>query len=354
MFRRLCDRIDAFLDLPPAHARGVIATLALWIILTYNHLAWDAVPYLFIGGPYGSGKTRLFEILMRLAFRPFMSSSLTGPALFRTLHERGGVLLFDEAERLKETNAPEVGEIRSMLLAGYKRGGHATRMEASGDSFRTVSFDVYGPKAIACIEGPPPALASRCIRTMMFRAAPDSMKPRRRIDADPAIWQALRDDLHAVAINHGRVWLRLAGRSKVCPEMSGRDYELWQPLLAIAAWIEDDGEDGLLQVVQQHALATIEAGREEQIPHADEILIRILASLIRNGSCPTCGEILAIAKQQEPEFFQRWTARKISSYLARYGLETVPTNGKHRYREVTVADLRKIQKNYGFDLEFGE
>lgn len=36
-----------------------------------------------------------------------------------------------------------------MLLAGYKKGGRATRLEAVGDDkvFRTVEFDVYGPKA---------------------------------------------------------------------------------------------------------------------------------------------------------------------------------------------------------------
>ena len=49
-----------------------MATLALWSVLTYCYQAWDAVPYLNIGGPIRSGKTRLFEILSRLAFRPLV------------------------------------------------------------------------------------------------------------------------------------------------------------------------------------------------------------------------------------------------------------------------------------------
>ena len=40
----------------------------------------------------------------------------------------------------------------------------------------------------------PPALASRCIPVLMFRAGPDSVKPQRRIDEDPAGWQELRVD----------------------------------------------------------------------------------------------------------------------------------------------------------------
>ena len=75
-------------------------------MLTYCYPAWDAVPYLFVGGPLGSGKSRLFEVLGRLVFRPLSSSNMTGAALFRTLHSQGGCLLLDEAERLRNMQDP--------------------------------------------------------------------------------------------------------------------------------------------------------------------------------------------------------------------------------------------------------
>ena len=156
-----------FIDLPQEHAPGISATLTLWVVLTYCYLAWDAVPYLYVGGPLGSGKSRVFEILARLVFRPLGSSSMSGPALFRTLHSQGGTLLLDEAERLKQTQDPGTGEIVAMLLAGYKRGGQATRLEPVGETFKMVNFDVYGPKAMACIAALPPALASRAIGLTM-------------------------------------------------------------------------------------------------------------------------------------------------------------------------------------------
>jgi len=352
VFKRLCERVAYFIDLPKEHAPGILATLTLWVVLTYCYLAWDAVPYLYVGGPLGSGKSRVFEILARLVFRPLGSSNMSGPALFRTLHAQGGTLLLDEAERLKQTQDPGTGEIVAMLLAGYKRGGQATRLEPVGDTFKTVSFDVYGPKAMACIAGLPPALASRAIGLTMFRAAPGSEKPRRRIDADPAGWQRLRDELHALAMEHGPAWLELPKRVEVCPTMSGRDFELWQPLLALAWWIESHGARGLLKLLQEHAMAVIDRGRDEAVPDADEALLRVLAEAVRLGERPTPHDILVKATAAEPAVFKNWHPRTVTARLKSYGIPTPRKVGSRReFRDVTPDVLRRIQESYSIDLD---
>jgi hypothetical protein len=358
VFRRVCEQVAYYLDLPPDVAAGTMATLALWSVLTYCYQAWDAVPYLYVGGPLNSGKTRVFEILNRLVFRPLQSSNLTGPALFRTLHDRAGVLLLDEAERLRHST-PDVQEILSMLLAGYKRGGQATRLEAVGETFRPVAFDVYGPKALACIAGLPPALASRCIPVTMFRAGPDSPKPRRRIDAAPEQWQLLRDDLHSLALEHGTTWLDLARRPDVCPPgIDGRSYELWQPLLALAWWVESHGAQGLLDLVRRHALTTIDAGREDAVPEADEVLLELLTEAVRAGQTPTAGELLARARDRDPNTFGtpdgkglRWQPNTVTRRLKTYGIPAPrKSNGERRYRCVSLVMLWRIQRHYGLDL----
>jgi hypothetical protein len=354
VFRRVCERVAYFIDLPVEHAKGTVSTLALWVLLTYCYQAWPAVPYLFVSGPLGSGKSRVFEILARVVFRALSSSNMTAAALFRTLHNYGGTLLLDEAERLRQTTTPDVGEILSMLLAGYKRGGQATRLEPIGDNgFKTVGFDVFGPKALACIAGLPPPLASRCIAVPMFRAAPRSEKPRRRIDADPGGWQRLRDDLHALALDHGPTWLELAERTDVCPAMSGRDFELWQPLLALASWVESHGAQGLHGLLQEHALAAIDRSRDEAVPDADETLLRILADAVRIGDRPTPHDVLAKAMEAEPVVFKGWHPRTVTARLKSYGIPTPRKIGSRReFREVPPDVMRRIQANYSIDLEF--
>ncbi len=362
LFKRICARIAHFIDLPSDTAAGTIAILTLWIIQTYVFQAWDAIPYLYVGGPAHSGKTTLFAVLNRLAYRPLASSNLTGPALFRTLHDRGGTLLLDEAERLRQTT-PDQQELMSMLLAGYKRGGQATRLEPVGDSFRTVAFDVYGPKALACIAGLPPALSSRCIRVMMFRASPDSPKPKRRIDADPAGWQSLRDDLHVLALEYGPVWLKLSQQETVCPQaINGRNFELWQPLLALACWIESQGAGGLLELVQQHALDSIDSNKDDDIPEADETLLEILTEKVRKGWFPTPGEILTEAQIRDPATFGKpdgkgphWQASTVTRRLKAYGVpRPSKSNGERRFRDVTLEMLRRVERHYGIDLGFSE
>jgi hypothetical protein len=350
LFREVCEGIADFLEFPPGSAAGTAATLALWALLSSGYPAWPAVPYLYVGGPTGSGKSRLFDVLARPVFRPLSSSNLTGPTMFRTLHDRGGVLLYDEAERLRQST-PNVQELLSMLLAGYRRGAQATRLEAVGGTFRPVAFDVYGPKAIACIQEPPPALSSRCITVIMFRAGPDSPKPQRRVDANDARWEKLRDGLHALALDAGPAWLDLAQRSDACPAgISSRDYEPWQPLLALAWWVESCGARGLLALVQRHALETVAAGKDDSVPEADEKLLELLSEKVRDHARPTPTELLEAAKGRDPGTFDRRAPATVTRRLKLYGIPTPKkANGIRRFG-IGLADLQRIQRHYGIDL----
>jgi hypothetical protein len=352
VFRRLCEQVAYYLDFPAESAAGTTATLALWTTLSYAYPCWPAVPYLWLGGPAASGKSRVLDVLSRLTFRPLSSSNMTAPALFRTLHASGGTLLIDEAERLRSASDPGVAELNSVLLAGYRRGGSATRLEPAGDTFRPVRFDVYGPKALACIAGLPPTLAGRCVPVAMLRSAADSPKPARRLDADQPRWQRLRDDLHAVALEHGASWYRLASRADVVPTgIAGRNYELWQPLLALAAWLQADGAGGLLRLVQDHATVTVGAARDDAIPEADELLLELLADAVAVGQPPTSSELLSRARSRDEVTFKVWSPKGVTARLKSYGIPCPPkVRGERRYRDVTPDTLRRIGQRYGIDL----
>ncbi len=157
------------------------------------------------------------------------------------------------------------------------------------------------------------------------------------------------------ALEHGRTWLELADRSDVVPaELAGRDFELWQPLLAIAAWLQDSGADGLLELVQGHAIAACDSARDLAVPESDELLLRLLAERVVANTQHTlkAGGLLKIARELEPATFERWSPKGIGSALGRYGLSTKKGHGStgRTYRLVTPEILRRIERSYGFDL----
>jgi hypothetical protein len=346
----------------PSIPHPLLATLALWTMLTYLYVAWDAVPYLFVTGPAGSGKTRVFELLSRLCFRPLLSSNLSAPALFRTLHDRGGTLLLDEAERLTE-GGDDVAELRSILLAGYKRGGRASRLESAGDNYQMSEFQVYGPKAIACINTIPPALASRCIPVQMFRSPPGSEKPRQRIDRDPARWQRLRDGLHAALLGPlGKAAPELACMADLCP-LGGRQYELWQPILALAGWLDcerSNRRQGIARGAEpwspplhprvlEYAHKLCDGGSESLLPEEDFLLLWTLTESAVRGREPNCKAILEVARRADVDAMRGISARRVAEILKRYGLHSTRSGGKNLFRDV-LGQLKAIENRYGVDL----
>jgi hypothetical protein len=142
----------------------------------------------------------------------------------------------------------------------------------------------------------------------------------------------------------------LAKKADVCPEMTGRNFELWQPLLALASWFESRGVGGLLKLMQEHALATIERGKDDQVADADEILLRILAERRANSETPQAKEILEAAQEEEEAgFFRSWSAKGVANTLKRYGITTSYRHGDRVYK-TPLAELHRIQATYGLTL----
>jgi len=308
LFHDLCTQIGRFVVFPEEDAAGELATAALWIMLTYCYPAWPAVPYLRIAGTLASGKSRLLEVLSRLVLDPTLASSMTAGVLFRTLHAQGGTFLLDEAERLQDKAVSS--ELRTVLLAGYKSGARVSRLKKEGSGFRSVHFDVFGPKAFGGIVDLPATLASRCIRLNLLRSADDRPQVRARLDAHPSEWQDLRDGLYAFALSHASEIVRTANRADGLTDgMSGRDAELWQPLLTLAYLCGREGTEGLAGLVCAFADVTIADSQEDTAPDPEQTLLAHLAARVTSHQADVMPkDLLARAKRRPRHVCQMDTA----------------------------------------------
>jgi hypothetical protein len=168
-------------------------------------------------------------------------------------------------------------------------------------------------------------------------------------------WQTVRDDLHALALEHGPTWAQLPALAHVVPSgIGGRNYELWQPLLALAGWLEEHGSDGLLPLVQEHARETVANAKDDAVPEADEILLELLTARVVDHYPPTSAELLKSAQERDPITFKLWTPNGVTRRLGAYGITTPKkVNGERRYRDVLPAQLEEIQAHYGVSLGLG-
>ena len=354
LLEELVDAFSQFIELPEEQADAVYRLLALFSVLTYSSPAFPAVPYLAINGPAGSGKTRVLDCLKQLVFRPLSVSSTTAAAIFRQLNNRGGCLLFDEAEQLNTAEAGTTGELYPCLLAGYKRDGVAARCD--GEDNEPKEFSVYGPKVLTSIRELPETLASRCINLIMQRSRRGSKKallsPEELKYA--GLWQRLRDGLHTFSINRGRQMLQLAEPEAVVPaKMFPRSREIWAPLLQLAGLFEQEGVAGLLGMMQEYAAGKAEVAEQLLVPDLDAAVLRAAVYLNGSGSkAPTAGEIAARAQVADTGIVGNLTSRMAGSILRRYGLTHRILQGRYVF-ELPPRRIEELQDRYGILLAEG-
>jgi hypothetical protein len=109
----------------------------------------------------------------------------------------------------------------------------------------------------------------------------------------------------------------------------------------------------LLELLTEHARQTIDAGKYDQTPDADETVLHILADAVRTGERVTPQEILQRAQEADGTTFRNWHPRTVTARLKAYGIPTPKkTMSRREFRDVTPETLRRIQAAYGIDLDF--
>jgi hypothetical protein len=213
------------------------AAVALWVLHTHAFEASDYTPYIFVtSAERESGKSRLKEACALLVANPVSTSNVSPAALFRIASPEDGpaaTFLVDEVDEIFSPKSDR-SELRGLLNAGFRRGDHAIRMVGEGARQQPGKFDVYCPKLLA---GKNTAalgdtLESRCIRIELKRKTRDEHVERfRRRDVDEQA-TGLHEAMRSLGLHHLDA-LSLA-RPRLPDELSDREQDVWEPLLAVA------------------------------------------------------------------------------------------------------------------------
>ncbi|MDW7992053.1 MAG: CHC2 zinc finger domain-containing protein, partial [Anaerolineae bacterium] len=339
--------LDTYLDFRDDETSDI---LALWVMGTYLYPLFEAFPYIAIQGPKGSGKTKTLNLLEKLAFNARLASSLSPAVLFRAIHATRGVLCVDEAERLSDPRDPVASDLRLLLNAGYKRGSPAMRCE--GDDYRVTEFEVYGPKAIASIRGLEDVLESRCIRISMLRTT--GPKGSRVVSEWGENWAQARHGLYCFALQHFSGVREAYQQGAGADGLNNRQGELWRPLLAIAACLEEQGAEGLLRRIREHAWRMAGQAEEEGLDDERRALLLALYRLTGEGHCLVRPKEIreAMASFLEDEEQAGVKTTWVGYRMKEFGFQRKRVQRGSAYR-VTREGVLDLMRRYGVEVSDG-
>lgn len=151
--------IRKYVDLEPIFEQVCVH----YVFLSWVYDGFSQLPYLRKCGDFGTGKTRFLTVIGSLCYKPiFASGSSSTAAIFHTLDQFRGTLIFDEADfRFSD----EKTELTKVLNNGFTKGYPVLRCSFSKEKeFDPIGYQVFGCKILASRKHfDDPALESRFI-----------------------------------------------------------------------------------------------------------------------------------------------------------------------------------------------
>lgn len=303
-------------DLVDFHSPFDSALLAVWIMGTYLQPIFDAYPYLSLLGTRGSGKTKVLEIVSRLAFNAEMTSNATPSAIFRIIEANASTILIDEGEMLSSREDSQ--ELRLILNAGYRRNNPVCRTHK--ETHEVQWFNVFSPKVIAAINPLDPTLRTRCLQITMVRTA-NKEKGNARINDNSVNWDSYRDSLYRYALQCMVEVREILEHDTAINLLENRQNELWSPMLAVAKHLNLYVTSTVFDDLKNKALQ--QQSDEDALDDWHRAVLLALDALVTVERQYTVKEVRSrtIEYFEDKEEQDRISSRWIGSALSRFGLK---------------------------------
>jgi hypothetical protein len=242
---------------------GAALVEALFCLNTYVFDVFDTTPYLlYESATMGCGKTTALGFHEAVCAGAYLGVDPTPAVLYRRIDRDHPTWLLDEASVL-QARGDRAQELLVLFDAGYKEGASVSRCEDHGDGLR--DFGVYCPKVLAKIGGFSGTLLDRGI-VVHLEKEPGLSQTRRRIlkrEASP-----LKEALEAYALQCREKLARLYEEEPdmtYWPELSGRESEIWGPLLTHSRLAGPDIERRALDVARRFSRGKAEIAIAEDV-----------------------------------------------------------------------------------------
>jgi len=223
--------------------------LNLWNIGTYFYELFDTFPYNDFTGTKRSGKTKSLEFQKHVCYNAVMTPDMTGASLFRIIEGIGATILLDETEEFKNKRNDQAQALRNLLMQSFLKDQYAIRNDTNKDkNFTPTQYNIYSPKSLAHINNFDDVLEDRCIKQVNRRALDDKIK-NTWISKQDSSFQIIRNKCYRLFLDYADQIYDLQEEAKSKLSVSGRELQLWTPLMTLALFFEKFGISGLTEKI---------------------------------------------------------------------------------------------------------
>ena len=269
-----------------------------YVLFTWIHDDFNELPYLRGLGDYGTGKSRLLQVIGSICYRPiFASGATTVSPIFRILNDFKGTLILDEADfKMSDTTV----EIIKILNSGFMKNVPVLRSEGNNKkNYDVKAFRVFGPKIIATRQlYKDTALESRMITEDMNLNFP---RPDVPYNIPNSFWD------EALEIRNKLLMFRFKNKSKCIlnPKLENRKIEPRLNQIAIPLMsIIDDPE--MISAIQKQIIEYNEKIKTDRTLNYNYQILDAICELLDDGFIrPTIHQIAQLPDQKK-----RWPAFK--------------------------------------------
>lgn len=348
---RLADVLDEiefllrqFVKLP----NPVLAMLiSVWIAETYTFNKFKYCGYLALrSATPRCGKTLVMRILSQLAKgTPPITSTPTPAVLFRSTRP---VLLLDEVDKLRNADKEKYGEVLAVLNCGFEKGSLVDR--CNKQTLKIESYQVYGPKVLAGIEGLADTLADRSFQIQMERSS--QRMPRLNLRKMEELFAQLCLGLQSWADRYGDqlevVYDDLPDQLICLEGYDDRFQDIAEPLIVIATLADAERPEGPAILPRLLDGFTVAAGRREPSGRELQLLafIELVEPLLKPENFLSTSTILDLIKDRE-ELSWIETGRSLAGFLKHFDLFPKSHNGRTRGYSISQEWLSTWGSRYG-------
>ena len=234
-----------FLDVKKLFEKFVVVSneflnvIVTYILMTYIYIIFQVIPYLWLNGEKGTGKSTIMKLMNKLCFNSLYGSNFNSANIYRQIDNDGSTIILDEFEKMY---GDEKQEIIKLLNQGFNIDAIVTRCE--GPNNKVVKHRAFSPKIMGGITNIDDVLFERCIKYTTERVKNANITKYRETDEIKERLNKLVDDLYIFGFIYAPKIKEIYDKAEInFKGHSLREDDLWNPLLCIAKVIDEENNN---------------------------------------------------------------------------------------------------------------